>query len=395
MRAARPRVRRSATPRPGPGRRGRRLGVVLLAGCLVLAVPGVSFARAMTYPGSAPASVRAVEWVRDHGAGGLVDAIENWWYTRQAPPSSGRPTDHLAAPPARGAHSEAGRPTAPADPLPVVRLLPGAGPGEGTWHPVRLDAAGRVVLWTTSLRPDPAHPTVNAAVALMPRATTSLHLSGGTREPVLGRFPASSSRVPDAAVASLVAVFNAGWKTQDSGGGWYAGGAAVVPLRSGMASLVIDASGRASVSAWSSAAVPAGMVVPPGVLAVRQNLHLVVEGGTPAAGLDSNAHGRWGSSHNQFQFTARSGIGTDARGDLVYVAGQNLTLWTLADAMSRAGVVTGMELDIHSNMVAFNSFSSVADARAHRGTALLTSMKVPRDRYLVPDQRDFFYLTER
>ncbi len=386
------RARRSRDPRPLTRHRlRRRLGVALLLAAVVLVVPGVSFARAMTYPGSAPASVRAVEWVRDHGAGGLVDAIENWWYTRQAPPSVGRPTDHLGV----GDTPHPARPSTPADHLPVVRLLPGAGPDEGSWRSARRNAAGRTVLWTTTVRPDPAHPTVVAAVALMPRATTELHLAGGTREPVLGRFPASASRVPASAVDSLVAVFNAGWKTKDSGGGWYAGGASVVPLRDGIASLVIDTTGRASVSAWSSAAVPTGAVVPPGVRAVRQNLHLVVEGGKPAAGLDSNAHGRWGSSHNQFQFTARSGIGTDARGDLVYVAGQNLTLWTLADAMARAGVVTGMELDIHSNMVAFNSFPSVADARAHRGTALLASMKVPSDRYLVPDQRDFLYLTER
>ncbi len=385
MRTTRRAVRgRGADPR-ARRRLLRRLGLAFLLAALVLVVPGVSFARAMTYPGSAPVSVRAVEWVRDHGGGGLVDAIENWWYTRQAPPSVGRPTDHLGV--ARTAHP--GRPTTPVDHLPLVRLLPGAGPDEGAWQSARRNAAGRTVLWTTTVRPDPAHPTVIAAVALMPQATTALHLGGGTREPALGRFSASASRVPASAVDSLVAVFNAGWKTKDSGGGWYAGGVPVVPLRDGMASLVIDDTGRASVTAWSSSAVP------PGVLAVRQNLHLVVEGGKPAAGLDSNAHGRWGSSHNQFQFTARSGIGTDARGDLLYVAGQNLTLWTLADAMSRAGVVTGMELDIHSNMVAFNSFASVAKARAHRGTPLLTSMKVPPDRYLVPDQRDFFYLTER
>ena len=129
--------------------------------------------------------------------------------------------------------------------------------------------------------------------------------------------------------------------------------------------------------------------------AVRQNLHLVVEGGKPAAGLGSNADGRWGSSHNQFQFTTRSGVGTDAQGALVYVAGQNLTLSTLAQAMSRAGVVTGMELDMHPDMVDFRSFGSAADAKAKRGTPLLVSMKAPRNRYLVPDQRDFFYVTER
>lgn len=385
-------------PRYGLPRTRRRVAILLLTSVLILLTPGVSFARAMVYPGSASAPVRAVDWARDQGAGGLVDAMENWWYTRNPPPSTGAPTDHLAdvptnAPAATGMSGT--RTVRTQDELPVIRLLKGAAPGEGSWQPVRRNAAGRPVLWTTSLRPDAAHPTVVAAVALMPSATTALHLNGGTREPVPGLFQASSSRVPASSIDALVAVFNAGWKTKDTNAGWYGDGLSAVPLKNGLASVVIDDNGRTTVSAWDAAAVPSGKVVPAGVVAVRQNLHLIVEGGKPAKGLDSNSKGRWGSSHNQFQFTTRSGIGTDAHGAVLYVAGQNLTLSTLAQAMSRAGVVTGMELDMHPDMVAFRSFGSAADAGAHHGTPLLTSMKAPRNRYLVPDQRDFFYLTER
>lgn len=386
---------RRASPAGLSSRAGRLLMVMVLGVIFLLVPPAVSLERALTYPGSASVADRAVGWVRDNGGGQLVDTVENWWFSHHGPPSTGRPTDHLTAGLSFGSAPKITQSTRLADSLPHVRLLPGAGPAEGVWHPLRMNTAGRIVLWSTMLRPDPAHPTVVAAVAMMPRTTTALHLGGGTREPVVGHFPASRSRVPAEAAGSLVAAFNAGWKSQDSGGGWYAGGEAVVPLRDGMASLVIDTSGRPSVMAWDSRAVPPGQVVPTGVAAVRQNLHLIVEGGRPSSGMDANAHGRWGSSHNQFQFTARSGIGTDAHGDLLYVAGQNLTLWTLADAMSRAGVVAGMELDIHSNMVAFNSFASAADARLHRGQSLLSSMKAPPNRYLVPDQRDFFYLTER
>ncbi|MEO6791624.1 MAG: phosphodiester glycosidase family protein [Ornithinibacter sp.] len=387
-------------PRHGVPRIRRRVAILLSVSVLILLTPAVSFARALVYPGSASAGVRAVGWARDHGAGGLVDALENWWYTRSPPPSVGAPTDHLSAvPPTAVATKQIAQSThkdrAPKDTLPVVRLLKGAAPGEGSWQPVRRNAAGRPVLWITSLRPDAAHPTVVAAVALMPKDTTALHLGAGTREPVPGLFPISASRVPASAVDPLVAVFNAGWKTKDTNAGWYAGGVSAVPLRNGMASVVIDDTGTATVAAWDASAVPSGQVVPAGVVAVRQNLHLVVEGGKPAAGLGSNANGRWGSSHNQFQFTTRSGVGTDAQGALVYVAGQNLTLSTLAQAMSRAGVVTGMELDMHPDMVDFRSFRSAADAKAKRGTPLLVSMKAPRNRYLVPDQRDFFYVTER
>ena len=102
-----------------------------------------------------------------------------------------------------------------------------------------------------------------------------------------------------------------------------------------------------------------------------------------------------GTGRNQFQFTWRSGIGTTANGDLVYVAGRGLTLDVLAHAMAQAGIVTGMELDIHSPMVGFNLFPTASGAISGSGQRLLTSMPLAPDRYLIPDQRDFFYLTER
>lgn len=196
--------------------------------------------------------------------------------------------------------------------------------------------------------------------------------------------------MPNAARASLVAVFNAGFKMADSGGGWYAGGREVVPLRADLASLVIDRSGRASIGAWNH-----GVSMGPQVVAVRQNLHLIVTKASPVAGLAENNQGLYGTGKNQFQYTWRSGIGTNVAGDLIYVAGRGLNLSTLAAAMAKAGIVTGMELDIHPHMVTFNYFSTPGSVATAGGHNLLASMKAPSDRYLVPDQRDFFYLTTR
>ena len=53
-----------------------------------------------------------------------------------------------------------------------------------------------------------------------------------------------------------------------------------------------------------------------------------------------------------------------------------------------------MELDIHSAMVSFSSWAPNASGRVEP-TRLLPTMTRPADRYLDPDQRDFFYLTLR
>ncbi len=50
------------------------------------------------------------------------------------------------------------------------------------------------------------------------------------------------------------------------------------------------------------------------VVAVRQNLDLVVANGRPVPGVASNANGRWGTAHTQFQYTTALGPRRDRRG---------------------------------------------------------------------------------
>ena len=133
----------------------------------------------------------------------------------------------------------------------------------------------------------------------------------------------------------------------------------------------------------------------PDVVAVRQNLALNIQNGQAIPGAAADARNRWGSDHNQLQYTWRSGLGTDAYGDLIYVAGHSLTLMALTQAMLKAGIATGMELDIHSGVVTFNSFGRLSGSPTTVAHKLLTSMPRPANRYLAADQRDFLYVTAR
>jgi hypothetical protein len=243
-------------------------------------------------------------------------------------------------------------------------------------------------MYTTFVRPDPAHPSVVAGLAWIRSGDTAGHLVAGTRQPGGSGWP-DDAHVPTVDVPDLVATFNSGWKYRDIGGGFYLDGRPAVRLRNGDASLVIDDLGRMTVGQWGR-----DVTMGPHVRAVRQNLALVVDGGAAVPGLASNGNGLWGSSHNQLQFTWRSGVGTDAAGNLLYVAGHGLTLRTLARAMVEAGIQRGMELDIHGGMAAFSSWRPDR-AGTVTPTKLLPDMPAPADRYLRPDQRDFFYVTLR
>ena len=135
----------------------------------------------------------------------------------------------------------------------------------------------------------------------------------------------------------------------------------------------------------------------PRVAAVRQNLTLIVDHAHPVPGLAYNRSSAWGSAKNQLQYTWRSALGTDPAGNLVYVAGNQLNLADLARALTDAGAVRGMELDIHPNMVTFTSYRPTPGTglagSGLAGTKLLPAMSSSTRRYLSPDQRDFLAVT--
>ncbi|MGW7680897.1 hypothetical protein ACWGID_09185 [Kribbella sp. NPDC054772] len=368
-------------------RRRVRKRWIALAVCLLMVVPVVSYVRALLYPGNASFSVRTVEWFRDHGGGVVIDTIETWKYSHQQPSATGAPIDTTT--PETTSSPRPGRPAVHASTaaLPVVRLLPKPFAHEGTWAVARQSRSGVPVVWTTWFRPDPGHLPVTAAAALLPRGTYHLHLMPGTREPVVGMASKEGYSVPPADRSALVATFNAGFKMKDSHGGWWTNQEPAVPLVDGRASVVIMRDGSARIGTWNQTV---GMTKD--VVAVRQNLDPVIVDHQIVPGLTVNANGRWGTVRSQFQYTWRSGLGTDAHGNLIYVAGNKLTLATLAAAMEQAGIVQGMELDIHSAMVSFDIEQPGANG-AVTGQRLLHSMNSPTDRYLVADQRDFFYVT--
>jgi len=264
---------------------------------------------------------------------------------------------------------------------------PGTLPGDGVWLPGRTGPDGRPALFTTFFHPDPDQPGVIAGAAWVRAGSYTAHLVAGTREPDGAAWPGGASVAP-ADRARLLATFNAGFKFKDTPGGFLLDGRTSRALVPGLATAVVDDTGRLRVGALG-----AGVQLTPSVVAARQNLDLLVQDGRLAPGLGANAGQQWGSARNQSQFTWRSGLGTDARGDLLYVAGNGLDLVHLADALVDAGAVQGMELDIHPGMVSFSSWLPADSVTGSAPTKLLPDTTRPADRYLAADQRDFFYLT--
>lgn len=346
-----------------------------------------SYGTYLTAPGTASNGERTVDWIRDHGGDGIVNRAEQWWYTRKAPgdeiPSVAVLPAIPAPVPARGA-TVSGSAANPA-PTDLVALSPDPLPGEGVWTPGEQSVDGAPVLYTTFLRPDRGNTSVVAGVVEFDQNLVRTVAVPGTNEPG-GASWAWHSLIPTSERATLVAAFNSGFKFRHIEGGYYTEGRTAEPLVDDHASLVIDDNGTIDIGAWGS-----DVTMTPHVASVRQNLHLIVENGQVVSDLKTDRTGRYGKPKHQLQFTWRSGIGVTADGNVVFVAGDKMTMSALANALADAGAVRGMQLDIHTKQVTATLFAPVpGSTTAVTGTKLLPKMPKPTTRFLSTDQRDFF-----
>jgi hypothetical protein len=160
----------------------------------------------------------------------------------------------------------------------------------------------------------------------------------------------------------------------------------------GRASLVINSDGTPSIGAWGT-----DVAMSPSVVAVRQNLDLIVDNGQPVAGLDGNDNHRWGDTLGGRVQVWRSGLGITTDGALVFVGGSGLSIVDLANVLSRAGAVRAMEMDINTAWVNFFSFSPAPGqpASAAVGTKLTFDESNWPGRYFAASSRDFITVSAR
>lgn len=255
-------------------------------------------------------------------------------------------------------------------------------PGEGSWRGAGQPLPGGYAVYTTVLRPAAGLP--ESGVAWIDTRAAYLSLYAGTTQPY-GSWPQQSDVGP-ALRPSLVAAFNSGFKIYDYHTGWYDQGRYAVALRPGFASLVIYSNGTATVGDWGR-----DVTMSPGVVAVRQNLPLLVDHG--AAVSTAQDPSQWGAVLGGGSVTWRSGIGVTAAGAIVYAGGPDLTPERLARIMVAAGAERAMQLDINPEWVSFSTFSHATGTTA--GTNLLPGMYSSPYHYLAPYSRDFFAIFAR
>ncbi len=372
LRVAQPSVGRSVRRPTRTATRSRIRRILALTLLFLLTYVSVAFISAMETPSNVPFGLRAIEWMRDNGAAWLVSDIERYYY-RWSAPSTGGPA--LRRLPKVGVAGAAAASTY--QPAPIAPAINPPLSGEGQWHGTGPLVRGAPPVFVTTFRPDPNYPQMVAGVAWIDSTRAWLQLYPGRYEPAnSGNVLAE---VPPQLRAGLLATFNSGFKLEDDGGGFVAFGHVYSPLRDGQATLIRYRDGTADVVSWNGGPDPG-----PNVELARQNLPLIVDRGQLNPNLQDGP--QWGATLGNAVRVWRSGVGVDARGNIIYAAADNQTAQSLAEILQRAGAVRAMELDINSEWVSFNFYGSWDAAGAQK---LVPDMTRDATRYLTPDDRDF------
>jgi hypothetical protein len=318
-----------------------------------------------------------------------VSKIESAYYSLTAP-SKGGPTlkalpqvGYGAAERAQAQRLKARQLGAIGPPHRIAPLIHPALGGEGVWRATRPGQGTSAPLMITTLRNQPEYPRVVAGLAWIDTKSTTLTLNPGRLEPSVP-ISRGSMDVPKARRGKLLATFNSGFKLSDSHGGFVLDSHTYATMQDGQATLVGYRDGSVNVIDWQY-----GARAPSSVSFARQNLPLLVNRGRPSPNLESS---EWGATVGNAVLVWRSGIGVDRHGNLIYAAGEDQSVRSMADTLAHAGAVRAMELDINSYWVSFITYG-VPGAEDPKN--LLPAMERPDTRYLAPDDRDFFAVFSR
>jgi hypothetical protein len=340
---------------------------------------GITLYPYLTAPGTDRLSARVAEWGRDHHLGWAVTWLENTTYK---PPATGGTLNSGQLSQLQGPTASAPPAKAAADvPTNIPPLAAGTIAGEGVWHPITTNAAGDPIVEKAALRPDAQHTSDLAYAVWMNQAALKFSLHPGYQQPG-GTWQAPDS-IGTTARNGLVATWNGGFKVKpdDALGGFYAEGKTAVPLVNNKAAEVFYKDGTIKIGLWGRDETMTADTV-----GVRENLSLLVDKSQLNVGPGDGSSAQWGYTIKNSYYIARSGVGMTAKGDIVYVSGGQLSVYTLAKLLQAAGCVYAMELDINPDWVSFMYYNGDP---ANPAPNKLWDFTQPANRYFEPSDRDF------
>ncbi|WP_042383278.1 phosphodiester glycosidase family protein [Streptacidiphilus melanogenes] len=336
-------------------RRRRVLYATLGSAAATAVVAAFCVNAALDTPGPGGAQTKLARWGHCHGLGSVVSLVDNAHQdSTSVDVSCNAAALGIRPNPLGPSGKPTPTPTVPPIPLhaPVQPLVSPAQSGEGVFSAL-VKEKGQPVIQSALVRPDGYDVGFPAGIVWMKQHALRFDLHPGVSEPG-GSWPVPSTIAPGERT-DLVAAYNGGFKVSngDSHGGFYLDGRTIGYLRDGAASEVFHRDGSLTVGVWNE-----DVRMAPDVVGVRQCLVPLVRDGRITGDVYNGGTGTWGFDDGGNPAVARSGVGVDRNGDIVYVGGRLLTVQSLATLLQRAGAVTAMMLDINLSWPSFISYDA-------------------------------------
>lgn len=401
----------ATTSSPTRAQRVMRIIGTVVAGALLAGslVAGWSFQGTVAASNGEPAPVLVATWLREMRLEWLVARMEDVYFrtvaapqvggtptiaatfaeepetrTPSAPPASPAPSIAPPSPTPSPISSPSSSPTARLQPPPdLVSPVDTPEPGEGQWQPVGTRIDGERAIYVTRVRADNVHTSYYATAMWIDTSLASAFFVPGYEEPAGSANPFNGA-LPESLHSQVLANINGGFRLRDTMGGYYYEGEVVKPLVDGKASAVVYRDGTMRIVKWGRDAE-----LTPDVVAVRQNLDLIVDKGkSKVSNPEDNIV--WGATTDKGSLTWRAAVGERADGSLVYVIGESLSAQGLADTLVNAGVERAMTLDMNQFWAAGFYFTRKKDGTL-TCQELVPEISGGCDRFLRPYKRDSFH----
>jgi hypothetical protein len=271
--------------------------------------------------------------------------------------------------------------TLPARPTDIAPFVEPGIKGEGEWRAIAR-VRTKPMIYATSIRPLWCFGSVVATMATYDPNLMRAALFNGNEVPG-GKGWRNGTKVRGAALPSLIASFNGGFRFEHEPGGYFTEGRTVQKLKKGYATFAIRKDGYSTVGVWGEDLHDDGTWV-----SLRQNLPPLVDKGKSSYASYDKVD--WGQDFGNKVYNFRSSVCVRTDGLMMFVAVGKVNIGMLADTLVALGCQTAMELDINGTWPFFATYKGFG--KSDRTGKTIDTRMGDAQRHLNGSTKDFIAL---
>lgn len=267
-----------------------------------------------------------------------------------------------------------------------------AKPGDGEWSAYGETATGTAGLWTTVLHPHPISSFITVTVVAIDLRQVRLEWVVGSGDDGAASLSKHMTPgfIPQASLASAIAVFNGGFQARHGRWGQVSHGVTLVEPQATGCGVALDDEGNVDIGTFEAVGKRAEVVT------YRQTPPCLVSDGELNQALLTGSAKAWAGKSQREKTRRRSALGVSREtATLYYLVGVETEALDLGRALVALNADQGLQLDINWNWTRFFLVNSEHES-APVHSPLVSGMVMDVGEYVKrPSKRDFFVVRWR